>query len=105
MNRSLIISIALVSLIAMGSPAMADGKGVSNKGNSRAGNKSVSELTDPNCRGVRASLFVLVCGGLGLLEGKAHGDAMTDLIDIFFGLGAAGSDCVDLRSIPDCPPE
>ncbi|MCZ6518017.1 MAG: hypothetical protein O6763_11070, partial [Gammaproteobacteria bacterium] len=62
MNRSLIISIALVSLIAMGSPAMADGKGVSNKGNSRAGNKSVSELTDPNCRGVRASLFVIANG-------------------------------------------
>ena len=104
MYRFLIMSIALVSLLAMGSPAMAD-PGDCKRGNCAAGTKSESELTDPNCRGVRASLFVLVCGGLGLLEGKAHGDAMTGLIDIFFGLGAAGSDCVDLRSIPDCPPE
>jgi len=100
MNRSLIISIALVSLIAMGSPAMADGKGVSNKGNSRAGNKSVSELTDPNCRGVRASLFVIANGGLGLLPMKFHGEDLTKFITTFFGFGAENLDCI----ISDPPP-
>ncbi len=94
MYRSLIMSIALVSLLVMGSQVMADGKGVSNKGNSRAGNKSVSELTDPNCRGVRASLFVIANGGLGLLDNKRHGEDLTEFITMFFGFGAAVPDCI-----------
>ncbi len=79
MNRSLIMSIALVSLIAMGSPAMAD-HGEEHHGNSAAATKANHKNVDVNCRGDRASLFVIANGGLGLLEGKAHGDAMTDLI-------------------------
>ena len=99
MNRSLIMSIALVSLIAMGSPAMAD-RGVANQGNSAAG-KGSHEDTDPNCRGVRASLFVIEHGGLGLLDMKLHGDALTDFITMFFGFGAADPDCIISVPLPD----
>ncbi len=90
MYRSLIMSIALVSLIAVGSPAMADHiRG----GNSAAG-KGSHEDTDPNCRGVRASLFVIANGGLGLLEDKHHGEDLTHFIATFFGYGAAVPDCI-----------
>ncbi len=100
MKRFLILSIALVSLIAMGSPAMAD-RGVCKRGNCAAGTKSESALTDPNCRGDRASLFVIEHGGLGLLEGKLHGDALTDFINMFFGFGAAVPDCISSFPLPE----
>ena len=112
MKRSLITSIALISLLAMGSQVMADGKGVSNKGNSRAGNKSESEsgLTDPNCRGVRAKLFILQCGGLGTGNKATNSTnqpaddppTMTELLNFFFGLGAQDSNCLNVVSIPGC---
>ncbi len=97
MNRSLIMSIALVSLLAMGSPAMAD-RGVK-PGNSAAG-KGSHEMTDPNCRGDRASLFVIARGGLGTGM-KLTGEELTDLITGFFNLGAANPDC----TIFPLPPE
>ncbi len=106
MKRFLIMSIALISLIAMGSPAMAD-RGVrpNEPGNSAAGRDSLGFGSDPNCRGARASLFVLVCGGLGTGNKATNktDDEMTELIAFFFGLGAESSDCIDLRSVPDCP--
>jgi len=91
MNRSLIMSIALVSLIAMGSPAMADGIGVRDQGNSAAGTKSVSESAQPSCRGDRASLFVIANEGFDP-ETKFHDALLTDLIARFFDAGAMG-DC------------
>jgi hypothetical protein len=107
MKRFLIVFIALVSLIAMGSPAMAD-RGVANQGNSAAGKGSHNGnhkpdfgMTDPNCRGVRASLFVIANGGLGLLDMKLHGDALTDFITMFFDFGAASPDCIIFRPLPD----
>ncbi len=101
MYRSLIMSIALVSLLAMGSPAMAD-RGVrpnTGDGNSAAGK---GENTDPNCRGVRASLFVLKCGGLGTgnkVTNMTDGD-LTALIALFFDRGAASPDCIIFRPLP-----
>ncbi len=99
MKRSLIMFIALVSLIAMGSPAMAD-RGVRDQGNSAAG-KGSHEDTDPNCRGVRASLFVIANGGLGLLGNKRHGEDLTEFITMFFGYGAADPDCIISVPLPD----
>jgi len=90
MNRSLIISIALVSLIAMGSPPLAD-RGVRDKGNSKAG--TGSESAQPSCRGDRASLFVILNGGLGTGDkrtNKTEEALMTDLISRFFLDGADG---------------
>ncbi len=94
MYRSLIMSIALVSLLAMGSPAMADGIGVSNRGNSAAA-KGSHEMTDPSCRGDRASLFVIARGGLGTGD-KLTDEELTDLITMFFNVGAANPDCTVL---------
>ncbi len=78
MNRSLIMSIALVSLIAMGSPAMADrgdehrhGNFAAGKGSHNGNHKPDSGMTDPNCRGVRASLFVIDHGGPWITGWKA----------------------------------
>ena len=90
MYRSLIMSIALVSLIAMGSPAMAD-RGVRDKGNSKAG--TGSESAQPSCRGDRASLFAIATMGLGTgdkLTNKEEEALMTDLISRFFNDGAMG---------------
>ncbi len=103
MNRPLIMSIALVSLIAMGSPAMAD-RGDCKRGNCAAGTNA--ESADPNCRGVRASLFVLDCGGFGTGDKRTNmtDDELTFLISLFFSRGAANPDCTDLNMFP-FPPE
>ena len=99
------MSIALVSLIAVGSPAMADhirgGNSAAGKG-SHNGNHKPPEvgMTDPNCRGVRASLFVIDHGGLGLLVGKRHGEDLTHFIAIFFGYGADDPDCIFSVPLP-----
>jgi hypothetical protein len=98
MNRSLIMSIALVSLIAMGSPAMAD-RGVrpNQPGNSGAG-KALHGTADPNCRGDRASLFAIATMGLGTgnkLTNAEEEALMTDLIRRFFNDGAIVPDCTD----------
>jgi len=105
MKRFLILSIALVSLIAMGSPAMADGirggNSAAGKGSHNGNHKPLSGMTDPNCRGNRASLFVIEHGGLGLLVGKLHGDALTDFITMFFvDFGAASPDCIISFPLP-----
>ena len=89
MKRSLIMSIALVSLIAMGSPAMAD-RGVHSvfgPGNSAAGNGGKDfplPDTQPNCLGQILSF-------LGMTRGVApvDTDALLEAISLVFTGGAA----------------
>ena len=99
MKRFLIMSIALVSLLAMGSPAMADHVVVANQGNSAAATKANHKDVDVNCRGDRASLFVIANGGLGTGM-KLTGEDLTDLIAFFFNRGATHPDCTDLILFP-----
>ena len=90
MNRSLIMSIALVSLIAVSSSAMADGKGVANRGNSAAARADHTTVSDPNC----LSDFVVALSVDP--DNLFTGEVLTRMITDGFFLAGIVPDCIPL---------
>ena len=93
MNRSLIMSIALISLIAMGSPAMAD-RGVrplSGPGNSAAARADHTTVSDPNCLG---DVVRFLATGDGFVVEHPTGP-ISDAFDLAAVIDFLGGDCSD----------
>ena len=92
MNRSLIISIALVSLIAMGSPVMADPgvRPLSGPGNS-AGARNQDADSQPNCLG---DVVRFLATGDGFVVEDPTGD-ISEAFDLAAVINFLGGDCSD----------